>query len=72
MELIQKIYNMQNNEGGFALVAIILILAVLTAIGIAGTNTTIFELKIATNERKANQKFYTADSGWKQAGPFLF
>ncbi len=59
------------NENGFALISVILILAILTFIGIAGTNTAVFELKIAGNERQAYQKFYVADSGWKQAGPFL-
>lgn len=59
------------NEKGFALISTLLILAVLTVIGIAATNTTNFELKIAGNEKVAAQRFYTADSGWKQSGPYL-
>lgn len=59
------------NEGGFALVIALMMLVILTLIGVAATNTTIFELDIAGNERWAAQRFYTADSGWKQGGPFL-
>ena len=71
MKWIQKYAHPLENEDGFALITTILILAILTFIGIAGTNTAVFKLKIAGNERQAYQKFYTADSGWKQAGPFL-
>lgn len=60
-----------NNENGFVLVTTLLVLVILTFIGIAATNTTYFELNIAGNERVAQQRFYTADSGWKQSGPFL-
>lgn len=60
-----------NNEKGFALITTILVLSILTFMGIAALNTTTFELKIAGNERVAYQRFYTADSGWKQSGPFL-
>ncbi len=71
MKFIQQSVKPLKNENGFALITTILILAILTFIGIAGTNTTIFELKIAGNEKVAYQRFYTADSGWKQSGPFL-
>lgn len=71
MKFIQRHIEPLKNENGFALITTILILAILTFIGIAGTNTTIFELKIVSNEQQAHKKFYTADSGWKQAGPFL-
>ncbi len=60
-----------HNEKGFALITTLLVLSILTFIGIAATNTTNFELKIAGNERVAYQRFYIADSGWKQSGPFL-
>lgn len=60
-----------NNEKGFALITTLLVLSILTVIGIAAINTANFELKIAGNERVAYQRFYTADSGWKQSGPFL-
>ena len=60
-----------HNEKGFALITTLLVLSILTFIGIAATTTTNFELKIAGNERVAYQRFYIADSGWKQSGPFL-
>lgn len=59
------------DEGGFALIATLLVLALLTFIGLMGINSTSFEVKIAGNERQANQRFYTSDSGWKQSGPYL-
>ncbi len=59
------------NERGFALISVLLILMILTFIGVAGTNTTVFELKIASNEKEVYQRFYSADSGWKQSGPYL-
>lgn len=71
MKFIHLLVLPQKNENGFALISTLLILVLLTFIGISGTSTTIFELKIAGNEREANQRFYTADSGWKQSGPFL-
>ena len=66
-----KIDKPLKNESGFALVTAVLILAILTFIGLAGTNTTVFELRIAGNERQARQRFFIADSGWKQSGPYL-
>jgi len=60
-----------NSEKGFALITTLLVLSILTFIGLAAINTTNFELNIAGNERVAYQRFYTADSGWKQSGPFL-
>ena len=71
MKYFKQAFNQHKNENGFALISTILVLAILTFIGVAATKTAIFELKIAGNERRANQRFYTADSGWKQSGPFL-
>lgn len=71
MKYVQQPVKDINNEKGFALVTTVLVLSILTFIGIAAMNTTTFELKIAGNERVAYQRFYTADSGWKQSGPFL-
>ncbi len=64
-------HNPLTDEQGFALVVTLLILALLTVMGTAAINTTSFELKISGNERMARQRFIVADSGWKQAGPFL-
>ena len=71
MKHLKQAFKQQKNENGFALISTILILGILTFIGVAATNTTVFELKIAGNEKQAKQRFYTADSGWKQSGPFL-
>lgn len=71
MKCVQQPVKDINNEKGFALITTLLVLSILTFIGIAALNTTSFELKIAGNERVAYQRFYTADSGWKQSGPFL-
>ena len=61
----------QSNEQGFALVITLIIMVLLSIMGISATNTAIFELDIAGNERGAAELFYTADSGWKQGGTFL-
>ncbi|WP_022668518.1 pilus assembly PilX family protein [Desulfospira joergensenii] len=71
MKLIQTIISPVKNESGFALISTLLIMSLLTITGLAAINTTSFELKIAGNERRAHQRFYSADSGWKQAGPYL-
>jgi hypothetical protein len=71
MKTIPSSVDKYNKEEGFALISVLLVLLVLTLIGIAGTKTTTFELKISSNEKQANQIFYVADSGWKQSGPFL-
>lgn len=59
------------NEEGFVLVVSMMILVILTLIGLAATNTTMTELMISGNEYGAARGFYIADSGWKQAGPYL-
>lgn len=51
------------NEKGFVLVASLLILLILVIIGIAATNTTLFELQIAGNERAHKKTFYAAEGG---------
>jgi hypothetical protein len=65
------IHDRLKDEQGFALVITLLVLALLTMMGTAAINTTSFELQITGNERIARQRFVIADSGWKQAGPFL-
>ena len=51
------------NEQGFVLITSLLMLTILMIIGIAATNTTIFELQIAGNDRSHKEAFYSADSG---------
>ena len=50
------------NEKGFVLIASMLMLMVLTIIGVAATNTTTIELKIAGNDRIANEDFYDQEA----------
>ncbi len=68
---MNRMLNHRQDEQGFVLVVAMMMLVVLTFIGIAATNTTVFELQIAGNERQAAQEFNVADSGWKMAAPFL-
>lgn len=55
------------NEDGFAIVACMLVLVVLTIIGIAATNTTSIEVSIAANEKIYKQNFYQAEGAARQA-----
>jgi len=66
-----KTIKVEKNQDGFALITAMIMMVVLTFLGMAATNTAIMELNIAGNERQASQRFYTADSGWKQGGSFL-
>ena len=52
-----------NNEEGFVLVVALMILVILSLIGIAGLNTSIFEKQIAGNDWNAKRTFYRADGG---------
>jgi len=52
-----------NNEGGFVLVAAMLVLLVLAFIGISSTTTSILELEIAGNDKAYRQTFSQADTG---------
>ncbi len=71
MNILSRDPLMADNENGFALITAMMMLVVLTLIGIAATNTTVFELQVASNERVAYDRFHVADSAWKQVGPFL-
>lgn len=72
MPIFHKIKNTPGqNEQGFALITAMLVLVVLTLIGFSALNTTTFELQIAGNERSTTDRFFAADSGWKQSGTWL-
>ena len=47
-----------NNENGAAIVVAILIMALLTILGVASTNTSTLEVKIATNSQNHQLDFY--------------
>ena len=51
------------NERGVAFTVALLLLLVLTLIGISAINSTVFETRIAGNQRAGNSAFYAADGG---------
>jgi hypothetical protein len=50
-------------ESGFVLVTAMLLLVVLTVIGVAATQTSVFEILLASAERKKQAAFYAAEGG---------
>lgn len=51
------------NENGYMIVVVIMILSVLSVIATAGTNNSITERRSATNEQIHQLSFYAADTG---------
>ena len=68
---MSKIGFQLKNENGSVIVVALIILALLTILGIASTNTSTLEVRIATNSQDHQLDFYVADSGWKDAAMFL-
>ena len=54
-------------EGGFVLIVALLMLAALTIIGIAATNTTVLEMHISGNDKTAKINFFAAESAALEA-----
>ena len=52
-----------DNESGYMIVVVIMILSVLSVIATAGTNNSITERRSATNEQIYQLTFYAADTG---------
>jgi len=52
-----------NNEEGYMIVVVIMILSILTVIATAGTNNSITEQRSASNEQIHELSFYAADTG---------
>ena len=52
-----------NNEDGYMIVVVLMILSILTVIATAGTNNAITEQRSATNEQIHELSFYAADTG---------
>jgi len=50
-----------NNQQGFALIAVLLVLALVTVIGIAATDTSTLEVQIAVNDRESKIDFYNQE-----------
>jgi Tfp pilus assembly protein PilX len=59
------------NEEGSTLIIALMMVAVLTVMGVAATNTSQTEVRIADNERRYQREFYGADSGWKDGAMWL-
>lgn len=56
-----KSFNHVNNQQGFALISVMLVLVLLTVIGIAALNTTSVELQITGNDRIYRTDFYNQE-----------
>jgi len=52
-----------NNEDGYMMVVVLIILSILTVIATAGTNNAITEQRSASNEQIYELSFYAADTG---------
>jgi hypothetical protein len=52
-----------DNENGFVVVVVLIMLAIITIMGIAATRTSETEIRIAVNERLYKEAFYTAEAG---------
>jgi Tfp pilus assembly protein PilX len=66
-----KAFSILNKEDGSSLVVALMVLAMLTVMGIAATNTSHTEVRIADNERSCQKVFYAAESGWKNGAMWL-
>ncbi|WP_028582737.1 PilX N-terminal domain-containing pilus assembly protein [Desulfogranum japonicum] len=59
------------NDSGFVLIIALLILIMLSLLGVYAITTSVFELRVAGNDRFAKQTFFRADSG-TQVGIEMF
>lgn len=62
-----KAKHLAKNEDGIVIVATLLLLLLITIMGMSSISTSTFEVQIADNEKKYQNDFYAADSGWMQA-----
>lgn len=60
-----RIFKIINNDDGFAVIAAVLILVVLSIIGISAINNANLESNITCNVQLHKMAFYLADSGWQ-------
>jgi len=60
-----------NNEKGFVMVVALMILVILSLIGIAGLDTSMFEEQIAGNDWSAKRTFYKSDGGTELGSELL-
>lgn len=59
------------NEQGSVLIIALMLMAVLAILGVVASNTSITEMRVASNEQSYNQTFYAADGGWQEAPAIL-
>jgi len=62
-----KVKHLAKNEDGMVIVATLLLLLLITIMGMSSISTSTFEVQISDNEKKYQNDFYAADSGWMQA-----
>ncbi|MBB5346757.1 pilus assembly PilX N-terminal domain-containing protein [Desulfoprunum benzoelyticum] len=60
---MQQLRNISQKEDGYVLVVALLVMAILSLLGIAGMNTSTFEMQVAGNDWNAKRTFYKADGG---------
>jgi hypothetical protein len=60
---MKSIQQLNGNQQGFALVLVLMVMAVLSLIGVTAIDTSVFELQIAGNDARNQQAFYEADGG---------
>lgn len=63
---MHQLRNISQNEDGYVLVVALLVMAILSLLGIAGMNTSTFEMQVAGNDWNAKRTFYKADGGVSQ------
>jgi Tfp pilus assembly protein PilX len=59
------------NEDGALMVVTLLLLLLITIMGTSSITTSTFEVQISDNEKRYQNDFYAADSGWMQAVLYL-
>lgn len=62
-----KVKHLIKNEDGIVMVATLLLLLLITIMGMSSISTSTFEVQISDNEKRYQNDFYAADSGWMQA-----
>lgn len=60
---MHHLLNISRKDDGYILVVALLVMAILSLLGIAGMNTSIFETQVAGNDWNAKRTFYRADGG---------
>ena len=61
---MNQLRNISHKEDGYVLVVALLVMAILSLLGIAGMNTSTFEMQVAGNDW--NAKRYILQGGWRR------